>query len=160
MVGQNLFLIGFELADDLELILEGRPWFFRNSVILFDRLCQAMDRNQIRLTSSPYWMKIDSISPEFDKKDLMHTIGPRLAGFSDLKLMKILVGSKLIWMSRDHSEEVGAQCSYTEGEKAAQISTVEVAGDNNEMGVTGIWGIARRMGDEWGGEGADEAQKG
>ncbi|MBA0696867.1 hypothetical protein Goari_003388 [Gossypium aridum] len=80
MVGQNLFLMGFELADDLELILEGRPWFFRNSVILFDRLCQAVDRDQIRLTSSPYWMKIDSISPEFDKKDLMHAIGATFGG--------------------------------------------------------------------------------
>ncbi|MBA0870847.1 hypothetical protein Goshw_017916 [Gossypium schwendimanii] len=73
-------LICFELADDLELILEGRPWFFRNSVILFDRLCQAVDRDQIRLTSSPYWMKIDSISPEFDKKDLMHAIGATFGG--------------------------------------------------------------------------------
>ncbi|MBA0780606.1 hypothetical protein Gotri_004690 [Gossypium trilobum] len=80
MVGQNLFLISFELADDLELILEGRPWFFRNNVILFDRLCQAVDRDQIRLTSSPYWMKIDSISPKFDKKDLMHAIGATFGG--------------------------------------------------------------------------------
>ncbi|MFQ6649796.1 hypothetical protein Gotur_022513 [Gossypium turneri] len=31
---------------------------------------------------------------------------PRLVGFSDLKLMKILVCSELIWMSRDHFEEV------------------------------------------------------
>ncbi|MBA0769047.1 hypothetical protein Gotri_017815, partial [Gossypium trilobum] len=75
MVGQNLFSIFFKLADDLELILEGRPWFFCKSVILFDRLCQAVDRDQIRLTSSPYWMKIDSISPEFDKEDLLQAIG-------------------------------------------------------------------------------------
>ncbi|MBA0813635.1 hypothetical protein Gohar_027466 [Gossypium harknessii] len=47
MVGQNLFSIVFELADDLELILEGRPWFFHKSVILFDRLCQVVDRDQI-----------------------------------------------------------------------------------------------------------------
>ncbi|MBA0725595.1 hypothetical protein Golax_022166 [Gossypium laxum] len=57
-------------------------------------------------------------------------------------------------------KKVGAQCSYTGGEKAAQISIVEVAGDNNEMGVTGIWGITGRRRDEWGRGGADEAQKG
>ncbi|MBA0789187.1 hypothetical protein Gotri_026225, partial [Gossypium trilobum] len=29
MVGQNLFLIIFELVEDLEMILEGRPWLFQ-----------------------------------------------------------------------------------------------------------------------------------
>ncbi|XP_052486368.1 uncharacterized protein LOC128041081 [Gossypium raimondii] len=80
VVGQNLFTIVFELADDLELILEGRPWLFRKSVILFDRLSQAMDRDQIRLTLSPFWMKIDSNFPEFDKKDLLHAIGVSFGG--------------------------------------------------------------------------------
>ncbi|MBA0845265.1 hypothetical protein Goarm_023098, partial [Gossypium armourianum] len=80
VVGQNLFTIVFELADDLELILEGRPWLFRKSVILFDRLSQAMDRYQIRLTLSPFWMKIDSNFPEFDKKDLLHAIGASFGG--------------------------------------------------------------------------------
>ncbi|MBA0667406.1 hypothetical protein Goklo_000496 [Gossypium klotzschianum] len=31
---------------------------------------------------------------------------PRSVGFLDLKLMKNFVSSELIWMSRDHSEEV------------------------------------------------------
>ncbi|MBA0575803.1 hypothetical protein Golob_024952, partial [Gossypium lobatum] len=62
MVGQNLFSIIFELADDLELILE------------------AMDRDQIRLTLSSYWMKIDSNFLEFDKKDLLHAIGATFGG--------------------------------------------------------------------------------
>lgn len=44
MVGQNLFLIVFELEEDLEMILEGRPWLFRESIILFDRLCQAVEK--------------------------------------------------------------------------------------------------------------------
>ncbi|MBA0700944.1 hypothetical protein Goari_022046 [Gossypium aridum] len=49
MVGQNLFLIVFELEDNLETILEGRPWLFCKSIILFDRLFQAVERDQIRL---------------------------------------------------------------------------------------------------------------
>ncbi|MFQ6648036.1 hypothetical protein Gotur_021851 [Gossypium turneri] len=32
MARQNLFLIVFELEEDLELIMEGRPWLFRKSV--------------------------------------------------------------------------------------------------------------------------------
>ncbi|KAL1072470.1 hypothetical protein V6Z11_D11G155600 [Gossypium hirsutum] len=80
MVGQNLFLIIFELVEDLEMILKGRPWLFRKSVIIFDRLCQAVERDQIRLISSPFWIKIDSRFPEFDKKDLLHAIGATFGG--------------------------------------------------------------------------------
>ncbi|MBA0699524.1 hypothetical protein Goari_001154 [Gossypium aridum] len=51
-VGQNLYLITFELEEDLELIMEGRPWLFRKSPCL----------------------------PEFDKKDLLHAIGVTFRG--------------------------------------------------------------------------------
>ncbi|MBA0576851.1 hypothetical protein Golob_027514, partial [Gossypium lobatum] len=81
MVGQNLFLIVFELAEDLEMILEGKPWLFhKKSIILFDRLFQAMERDHIRLISSPFWMKTNSCFPEFDKKDLLHAIGATFGG--------------------------------------------------------------------------------
>ncbi|MBA0566194.1 hypothetical protein Golob_011037, partial [Gossypium lobatum] len=43
--GQNLFLIVFELEEDMELIMEGRPWLFRKSLILFDRLTQFVERS-------------------------------------------------------------------------------------------------------------------
>ncbi|MBA0600344.1 hypothetical protein Gorai_006532, partial [Gossypium raimondii] len=36
VAGQNLFLISFENDDDLEMILEGRPWLFRRKLIIFD----------------------------------------------------------------------------------------------------------------------------
>ncbi|MFQ6626615.1 hypothetical protein Gotur_005988 [Gossypium turneri] len=78
VAGQNLFLIIFELEEDLEFILEERPWLFRKSFILFDRLCQAMERDQIKLTSSPFWIKIESCSP--DKKDLLYAIGGTFGG--------------------------------------------------------------------------------
>ncbi|MBA0636868.1 hypothetical protein Godav_029737 [Gossypium davidsonii] len=79
-VGQNLYLIVFELEEDLESILEGRPWLFRKNLILFNRLSQEMERDQISLTSSPFWIKINSHLPEFDKKDLMHAIGVTFGG--------------------------------------------------------------------------------
>ncbi|MFQ6623768.1 hypothetical protein Gotur_004479 [Gossypium turneri] len=80
VAGQNLFIIIFEMEDDLELILEGTPWLFRKSLILFDRLCQAVERDQIRLTSSPFWLKIEMCFPEIDKKDLLHAIGGTFGG--------------------------------------------------------------------------------
>ncbi|MBA0753720.1 hypothetical protein Gogos_019846 [Gossypium gossypioides] len=74
-VGQNLFLIVFELEEDLESIIEGRPWLFGKSIILFNMLIQAVERDQLSLNSSSFWIKIDSYLPEFDKKDLIHAIG-------------------------------------------------------------------------------------
>ncbi|KAA3453235.1 reverse transcriptase [Gossypium australe] len=80
VVGQNLFLIVFDLEEDLELIMEGRPWLFRKYLILFDRIRDLVERDQIRLTSSPYWIKIGPCPPEYDKKDLMHAIGSTYSG--------------------------------------------------------------------------------
>ncbi|MBA0552331.1 hypothetical protein Golob_023153 [Gossypium lobatum] len=77
---QNLFMLEFDLYEDLEAIMQGRPWFFRKSVILFDRLTKPIERAQIRLTSSPFWIKIGSCLPEFDKKDLLHAIGVTFGG--------------------------------------------------------------------------------
>ncbi|KAK5787025.1 hypothetical protein PVK06_041676 [Gossypium arboreum] len=80
MAGQNLFLIEFDSEEDLELILEGRHWLFRKSLILFNRISQPMARGQIRLTSLPYWIRIGSCPPEVDKKDLLHAIRVTFGG--------------------------------------------------------------------------------
>lgn len=41
-VGQNIFLISFENENDMEQILEGRPWFFRKNLVIFDKLTQSV----------------------------------------------------------------------------------------------------------------------
>ncbi|MBA0818033.1 hypothetical protein Gohar_028452, partial [Gossypium harknessii] len=43
-------------------------------------LTKRIERAQIRLTSSPFWIKIGSCLPEFDKKDLLHAIGVTFGG--------------------------------------------------------------------------------
>ncbi|MFQ6652781.1 hypothetical protein Gotur_024482, partial [Gossypium turneri] len=80
LVGQNLFLIMFESEDDLETVMEGQPWLFRKHLIIFDRLFKPMKRDQIRLVSSLFWIKIGPCLPEFDKKDLLHAIGVTFGG--------------------------------------------------------------------------------
>ncbi|KAK5833618.1 hypothetical protein PVK06_017470 [Gossypium arboreum] len=57
---QNLFLIVFDSEEDLETVMEGRPWLFHKNLVLFDRLIKPIERNQIRLISSPFWIKIGS----------------------------------------------------------------------------------------------------
>ncbi|MBA0613537.1 hypothetical protein Godav_013956, partial [Gossypium davidsonii] len=53
---------------------------FRKSVILFDRLTKPIERAQMRLTSSPFWIKIGSCLPKFDKIDLLHAISVTFGG--------------------------------------------------------------------------------
>ncbi|PPR96290.1 hypothetical protein GOBAR_AA24384 [Gossypium barbadense] len=60
--------------------MEGQPWLFRKILVLFDQLTTSMERSQIQLNSSPYWIKIGPCLPEFDKKDLMHAIGATFGG--------------------------------------------------------------------------------
>ncbi|MBA0881194.1 hypothetical protein Goshw_017120, partial [Gossypium schwendimanii] len=73
--------------DDLEAVLEGQPWLFRKHLVLFDRLIKPMERDQIRLVSSPFWVKIGPCLPEFDKKDLLHAIGVTYGGVLRSEIM-------------------------------------------------------------------------
>lgn len=77
---QNLFLIVFEIEEDLETVLEGHPWLFRKNLVIFYCLTKPMERSQIRLNSSPFCIKIGPCLPEFDKKDLLHAIGVTFGG--------------------------------------------------------------------------------
>ncbi|MFQ6628418.1 hypothetical protein Gotur_007204 [Gossypium turneri] len=60
--------------EDLEMIMEGRPWIFQRQLIIFDRLTNPIERGKVRLVLSPFWLKIGQCPPECDKKDLMHAI--------------------------------------------------------------------------------------
>ncbi|MBA0740827.1 hypothetical protein Gogos_014013 [Gossypium gossypioides] len=53
---------------------------FQKNLVLFDRLAKPMERSQIRLNSSLFWIKIGSCLPEFDKKDLLYAIGVTFGG--------------------------------------------------------------------------------
>ncbi|MBA0818733.1 hypothetical protein Gohar_021793, partial [Gossypium harknessii] len=67
--------------------MECQPWLFRKQLILFDRLSKPMARDQIRLVSSPFWIKIGPCLPEFDKKDLLHAIGVTFRGVLRSEIM-------------------------------------------------------------------------
>lgn len=79
-LGQNLYKLVFDLEDDLELILEGRPWFFRRHVLLFYRLINPVDRKNIKLVKSLFWLKAGPCPPECERKDLMHSFGSSFGG--------------------------------------------------------------------------------
>ncbi|MBA0773019.1 hypothetical protein Gotri_008324 [Gossypium trilobum] len=54
--------------EDLETVMECQPWLFKKNLVILDRLTKLMERDQIRLVSSPFWIKIGMCLPEFDKK--------------------------------------------------------------------------------------------
>ncbi|KAL1067286.1 hypothetical protein V6Z11_D12G118800 [Gossypium hirsutum] len=60
--------------------MEGQPWLFRKNLIIFDRLTKPMERDQIWLVSSSFWIKIGPCLPEFDKKNLLHAKGVTFGG--------------------------------------------------------------------------------
>lgn len=43
----NLFLIHFESEEDMEVVLEGKPWLFRRQLIVFDPLRESEDRDNV-----------------------------------------------------------------------------------------------------------------
>ncbi|MBA0817919.1 hypothetical protein Gohar_021844 [Gossypium harknessii] len=58
VVVQNLFQISFEEENNLEMIMEDRPWLFRRQLIIFDKLKETTERSNIKLIFSPFWLKI------------------------------------------------------------------------------------------------------
>ncbi|KAH1082045.1 hypothetical protein J1N35_021806 [Gossypium stocksii] len=83
---QNLFIISFKDEDDLEQIMDGRPWFFRKQLIIFDRLLKSVERNKIQLVYSLFWLKVVSCPPKCDKKDLMRAVGFTFGGVIQLEI--------------------------------------------------------------------------
>ncbi|KAG8492870.1 hypothetical protein CXB51_010168 [Gossypium anomalum] len=94
VVGKILFLISFENEDDLEMILEGRPWIFPRQLVIFDRLANPIEWSKIRLVLSLYWIKIRSCPPKCDKKDLIHAIRSTFGG-----VIKLEVKGDFSWLS-------------------------------------------------------------
>lgn len=80
LASQNLFLISFENEEDLEFILEGCSWLFRQQLINFDRLSSLVDRDKISFVKMPIWVKIGLCPPECEKKYLMRAIGSTFGG--------------------------------------------------------------------------------
>lgn len=76
----NLFLVNFDLEEDLESILEGRPWLFRKQLIIFERLTEPMERKKIWLVLSPFWLKVGPCPSECDRKELMDATGSTFGG--------------------------------------------------------------------------------
>ncbi|PPD97500.1 hypothetical protein GOBAR_DD05458 [Gossypium barbadense] len=131
-VGQNLYIIVSELKEDLESILEGKPWLFRKSFILFNRLSQEMERDQISLTSSPFWIKIDSHLPEFDKKDLMHAIGVTFEGVIRSEIRDTCCRLRISLDVRKPLRR-GVQSSYTGGQEVLTGSSKEFEKKKQEL---------------------------
>lgn len=55
--------------------MEGRSWFFRKQLVIFDRLLETIERCKIGLLMSPFWVKVGPCPPKCDRKDLTYAIG-------------------------------------------------------------------------------------
>lgn len=75
-----MFPIWFEEEEDLDKILEGRPWLFWKQMIIFDKLTKLVERNKIRLVINPFWIKVSPCLSKCGRKDLMHAIETTFGG--------------------------------------------------------------------------------
>lgn len=78
--GSNMFLIHFESEEDIEVVLEGWAWLFRRYLIVFEHLMESKNRDNIRLISSPFWIKVDPCPIKCDRKDLINAISSTFGG--------------------------------------------------------------------------------
>ncbi|MBA0676917.1 hypothetical protein Goari_018356, partial [Gossypium aridum] len=77
----NPTLLGtFDDEKDLELILAGRPWLFRQNLVIFKKLDKAMEISNLHLVEFPFWLKIGPCPLECENKDLTHAIGSTFEG--------------------------------------------------------------------------------
>ncbi|MBA0632300.1 hypothetical protein Godav_001066 [Gossypium davidsonii] len=101
--GHNLFLIVFELEEDLELVMEGRPWLVGHGLLDFSELNPV---EKIKIREDPPYM---------------------LA----LKAESNLVGKESIKFN-DFSKKVKAQCSYIGGSEVEAIKD-KITGEVNSL---------------------------
>lgn len=47
-------MVHFDSVEDMEVVLEGRPWLFRRQLIVFNRLKEVVDHEIICLFYSPF----------------------------------------------------------------------------------------------------------
>ncbi|MFQ6646038.1 hypothetical protein Gotur_020546 [Gossypium turneri] len=106
--GQNLYLIVFELEEDLELIMEERPWLFRKRHRLSD------------------YSSLNSAEKSKIREDPPYTLA--------LKAESKLVGKESIKFN-DFSKKVRAQCSYIGDSENGMIEDKIIGEVNNLMGV-------------------------
>ncbi|MBA0600244.1 hypothetical protein Gorai_006439 [Gossypium raimondii] len=83
------------------MITEGRPWFFRRQLIIFDRLLCPIERSKIQLVSSPFWLKI-----EREKRDDEYPYSMALKAESNL------IGKESLQF-RFSTKRIMKQCFYT-----------------------------------------------
>ncbi|MBA0568907.1 hypothetical protein Golob_006373, partial [Gossypium lobatum] len=70
---QNLFLIVFETEEDLETVMEGRPWLFRKQLILFNWLVKP----EIFVVLESNWMCRNLYVEEFSSQKLGMFTAPK-----------------------------------------------------------------------------------
>nr|POE69175.1 hypothetical protein CFP56_66332 [Quercus suber] len=74
-VGQNLFLAIFGSEEQLEVILNKRPWTFEKKLILMKRFSGDINPALVTFHSSPFWIRVFNIPI----KSMTKEVGARIA---------------------------------------------------------------------------------
>jgi hypothetical protein len=61
VLGENLFLIEFELAKDKARVLEGRPWGFEGSLFLVEDFDGRTSPSEITFEKASFWVRMTNL---------------------------------------------------------------------------------------------------
>ncbi|MBA0881534.1 hypothetical protein Goshw_025530 [Gossypium schwendimanii] len=124
--------------EDLETVMEGQPWLFRKHLTIFDRLIKPMERDQIKLVSSPFWIKIGPCLQSLIKKDLLHAIGVTFGGVLRSKIIGVQEDS---WLTT-----IGARIEIQKEEGINEEKTVNSKVDIHKSVRKASWKRIEPMG--------------
>lgn len=77
-LNDNLFLIEFDLIDDLEHVLEGGPWLFDNFLVALQTFDGSIPPDKIEFSKTALWVQIHGLPLVCMNKDVCHKIGNSL----------------------------------------------------------------------------------
>lgn len=84
---QNIFQFVFKAASEREGILQGRPWFFDNQLLLLQPWEEHLSWKEMSFTSSPFWVQVWNIPYPWISIETGKRIGSILRTVKDVMLV-------------------------------------------------------------------------
>ncbi|OMO59259.1 hypothetical protein COLO4_34268 [Corchorus olitorius] len=81
---ENLFLFKFQSEGDRDRVIDGCPWNFDNSLLLFAGYNGGLRPNQYVFTKGPFWIRIYDLPMGMPSAAMARTIGARLGDLIDV----------------------------------------------------------------------------
>uniref|UniRef100_A0A803L3E1 DUF4283 domain-containing protein n=1 Tax=Chenopodium quinoa TaxID=63459 RepID=A0A803L3E1_CHEQI len=83
MVETNLFVFQIFNEDDKRRVMEGRPWFFYDKILILKEMCGDEQPSEVQFTHPPMWIRLRDVPFNKCSTAIMKEIGEFQGGFLD-----------------------------------------------------------------------------